>query len=383
MARYTLGWTGAVKNSIPEKLNLSSNFPPESKQIIFWGIVTEPILDVNAPQGSISYTSTLNKTPGKASPLFSNMTQHPISGEIVLIFSFTDTEYNKSGVSSPFNEDNPNARNFYISGLNIWDNPSFNGVAPSSQIEDSTNPSYFNPNNGARSLKSFIGDNIIEGRFGNSIRLGGSSKTPWKSFNPNDPIIVINNGTPTTSEKYSVENLKTDLSSIYLTSKQKITFSLANENFSAYSTSPILPSQFNSPQIILNSDRIILNAKKDSVLISGENSVGLSSNKSINLEAEQVYIDSTDIRLGNKLAAQPVLLGNDTVRILKIITKELLNITTLLKTSQEVIGIDSNTSRLIKSPDALMNTTAAVASSNLNTVLAQLDSIKSNFVKTS
>lgn len=383
MARYTLGWTGAVRNSIPEKLNLSSNVSTEAKQIVFWGIVTEPILDETFPQGSISYTSTLNKTPGKASPLFSNMTQHPISGEVVLIFSFTDTEYNKSGVSSPFVEDNPNARNFYISGLNIWDNPSFNGVAQSSQIEDNTNPSYFNPNDGARSLKSFIGDNIIEGRFGNSIRLGGSYNTPWKSFNTNDPIIVINNGSPSStqsttdiSSKYSTEDLRKDLSSIYLTSKQKITFSIANENFNSYSTPPILPSQYNSPQIILNSDRIVLNAKKDSVLISGEKSVGLSSNKSINLEAEQVYIAGTDIRLGNKLATQPVLLGDDTVRILKIITKELLNITTILKTSQIYPGGTPT-------PDAVLNTAASVASSNLNNVLAQLDNIKSNFVKTS
>ena len=391
MARYNLGWTGAVRNSIPEKLNLSSNIPSEGKQIVFFGVVTEPILDESFPQGSISYTSTQNKTPGKASPFFSNITQHPISGEVVLIFSFTDTEYNKNGVSSPFNEDNPNSRNFYISGLNIWDNPSFNGVASSPQINDSSNPSYFNPEGGARSLQSFIGDYIVEGRFGNSIRLGGSYNTPWESSKNNSPIIILNNGSPSSTqtingiqpisgpsisiEKYAVENLKTDLSSIYLTSDQKIKFSLANENFTSYSTPPITPSLFSSPQIILNSNRIILNAKKDSILISGEKSIGLSSNQSINLEAKQIYIDGNDIRLGNKLATQPVLLGNDAVRLIKIITKELLNISTILKNSQIYPGG-------VPSPDPLMNPVASIASNNLHNVLAQLDSIKSNFVKT-
>ncbi len=62
--------------------------------------------------------------------------------------------------------------------------------------------------------------------------------------------------------------------------------------------------------------------------------------------------------------------------MLKIITKELLNITTILKTAQ----IYPNG---VAVPDAIMNTAASVASSNLNTVLAQLDSVKSNFVKTS
>ena len=45
--------------------------------------------------------------------------------------------------------------------------------------------------------------------------------------------------------------------------------------------------------------------------------VYISSNKSINLEAEQLYIDSTDIRLGSKIANQAVLKGDDTVELLK------------------------------------------------------------------
>ena len=373
MARYDLGWTGVMRTSVPEKpasFGKGNSTSPTSN--VFFGVVTEIISDPSKPQGTISYTSTKNKTPGEASPLLSNNSYYPIAGEMVLLFTFSDTEYNKAGESSPFGTI---TRTFYVGGINIWDNPSFNGVAETDQIKNPSNANYFNPNNGARSMKSFIGDEILQGRFGNSIRLGGSYNTPWKSFNPNNPITIISNGRLNPTSQYIVEDPNKDLSSIYLTTDQQLPFSIANENFNSYTNKPTLPSQFNQPQILLNSDRVVLNAKKDSILISGEKSVGLSSNKSINLEAEKIYMSGVDIRLGNKSASQAVLKGDDTVQLLKIVITELLNITTLLKTSQIYPGG-------VPVPDALMNTTATIASTNLNKILVEIDSIKSNFVKT-
>ncbi len=255
-------------------------------------------------------------------------------------------------------------------------------------LNSKTNPSQntFVEKGNIHPLMPFAGDIIYEGRWGNSIRLGSTAKSlskytnNWSTAGNNgDPITILRNGQNPNSSEYGAEpiteNIKNDLSSIYLTSYQKIPFSLSNENFISYTTPPITPASFNSPQIIFNSDRVILNAKTDSVLISGQKSVGLSSNDSINLEAKQVYIDGNDVRLGNKNATQPVLKGDDTVQILKILITELLNISTTLKTSQIYPGG-------VPSPDALMNTTATVASNNLNKILAQLDNIKSNFVKT-
>ncbi len=235
-------------------------------------------------------------------------------------------------------------------------------------------------------LMSFAGDIIYEGRWGNSIRFGSTAKSKsqyannWSTAGNNgDPITILRNGQNPNSNNFGAEpiteNISKDLSSIYLTSYQKLPFSLANENFVSYTTPPITPSQFNQPQVIFNSNRIVLNAKSDSVLISGQKSVGLSSNQSINLEAKQIYIDGVDIRLGNKSASQSILKGEDTIQLLKIVITELLNISTILKNSQiypEGVPV----------PDSLMNTTATVASNNLNKILAEIDSIKSNFVKT-
>ena len=144
-------------------------------------------------------------------------------------------------------------------------------------------------------------DLIYEGRFGQSLRFGNTSKTDsqyknnWSNNGEDgNPITILRNGQPTESSNEGwipiTENLNNDLSSIYLTSTQKLPFSIANENFTSYSTPPIVPANYINPQIILNSDRIVLNAKQDNILISGEQSVGISSNQSINLEANDVYI---------------------------------------------------------------------------------------------
>jgi hypothetical protein len=231
-----------------------------------------------------------------------------------------------------------------------------------------------------------MGDSLLEGRYGQSLRFGSTAKSKsqyvndWSTSGENgDPITILRNGQPSNvSDKGWVpitENVKNDLSSIWLTSTQKIPFSLANENFASYPTPPVVPSSFILPQVILSSDRIILNAKSDSVLISGQKSVGLSSNGSINAEANQVYIDSKDIKLGSKDATQPVLKGDDTVEMIKRIASELLNISTALKTAQIYPGG-------APAPDPVVGPIANIAASNLNIILQQIDSVKSNYVKT-
>ena len=232
----------------------------------------------------------------------------------------------------------------------------------------------------------FMGDSLMEGRHGQSIRFGSTAKSKsqynnnWSTSGENgDPIIILRNGQPSdVSDKGWIpitENIKNDLSSIWLTSTQKIPFSLANENFYSYQTPPKTPSSFISPQVILHADRIVLNAKSDSVLISGQKSIGLSSNNSINIESKQIYFDGNDIRLGSKNATQPVLKGNDAVEILKRVITELLNISTALKTLQIFPGG-------VPSPDPVVGPVSNIAASNLNAILQQVDKLKSNFVKT-
>ncbi len=273
------------------------------------------------------------------------------------------------------------------------ENGAFNVVDPNPveiSLNSGVNPSQdtFIEKGNIHPLTQFAGDITYEGRWGQSIRFGSTTipvNSPsllndWSSEGNNgDPILLIRNGqSPNVSDfgvEPVIENLNDDLSSLYLTSYQKLPFSIANENFVSYTTPPTTPSQFANPQIILNSDRIVLNAKKDSVLISGESSVGISSNNSINIEAKQVYIDGVDIRLGRKGASQAVLRGNDTVEYLKMILTELKNLTEALKTVQNWPGG-------VSVPNSTVLTVANTSQKIFERVYDNIDSIKSNFVKT-
>jgi hypothetical protein len=69
-------------------------------------------------------------------------------------------------------------------------------------------------------------------------------------------------------------------------------------------------------QIILSSDRVVLHSKNDAVFLFGKAAVGLSSTKTINLDAnEEVYVSSPKIYLGNipnfTEGFQPAVKGND------------------------------------------------------------------------
>jgi hypothetical protein len=233
----------------------------------------------------------------------------------------------------------------------------------------------------------FMGDSLLEGRYGQSLRFGSTAKSQsekknnWSSAGNNgDPITILRNGQPTKVSPEGwipiTENITQDLSSVYLTSYQKIPFSIVNENFISYTTPPITPAQFNLPQIILNSNRIVLNAKTDSVLVSGQNSVGISSNGSINLEStSEINLSSRLVRLGDKNANQSVLRGDETIGYLKILITELQNLSEALKVVQ-----DWPSGAPV--PNPIILTAANSALQVFKNVYNEIDSVKSKTVKT-
>jgi hypothetical protein len=203
-------------------------------------------------------------------------------------------------------------------------------------------------------LLPFEGDIIYEGRWGNSIRFGSTNinryninqaieNYNWWSEssdkkNSGDPITIIRNGQGNRSEEgWSpiTENPDIDNSSIYLTSTQKL--STINETFSklenrgynvgSYKNSntplPTSLEQYSNPQILLNSNRIVLNTSTDSIILNSFNGIHLStpaSTGNINLDSNVITMDSNFIYLGNQsVAIEPIVLGNkllDTLRLL-------------------------------------------------------------------
>jgi hypothetical protein len=345
-----------------------------------------------------------------ALPYDSQLKTYPLVNEIVLLISLPNKNMGKQTSSESY---------FYLKPLGIWNHPHHDaypnifdevakkrlknnnptipipsvndGIDNTIELNSPTNISQntFVERENIKPLIPFMGDSLMEGRYGQSIRFGSTAKSlsqyrnNWSESGDNgDPILIIRNGQP---EKLKddrgwipiTEDLNKDLSSIYLTSYQKIPFSIANEDFFAYekNNTPEKPSVFTSPQIILNSNRVVLNAKTDSILISGQKSVGLSSNKSINLEASQIYIDGSDIRLGSKDAEEPVLLGNKTITTLR-------QITSLLKSITMVLQLDQLFPAGIPIPNGPANTIALTANQILSNIETSLDSLASKKVKT-
>ena len=267
-----------------------------------------------------------------ARPLSSNQTKIPTKGESVIIYK----------VPTPNNEKHPQ----YVYGdpISLYGNLSinYNPLPQSPNIDNEFE------NADIRSLMPYKGDIIYEGRFGQGIRFGSTFNSPsiysntWSSGGDKiyNPITIISNGQikDNNSNNPIVEDPKTFDSLIYLTSTQKLnTLGLANESFKTFN--PTKPSEYTSPQILVNSNRIILNASKDTILISGEKSIGLLSNDTINIESiNDISIYSNQILLGTKSNKEPILLGNKTVDTLNNIINALNPLITALSTLPGISG---------------------------------------------
>tara|TARA_B110000908_G_scaffold58757_1_gene71434 strand:+ start:56 stop:1396 length:1341 start_codon:yes stop_codon:yes gene_type:complete len=300
--------------------------------------------------GSISET-TSNPI---ATPLLPFAKNYPLINEIVVLFNLPG-----KNISQITNNTNI-LQYYYLNPVGIWNHPHHNAYPNAltndsdgnneeisyQQIESgvvrkvsdfSSNIEFNSPlvekgsfveKTNIHPLLPFSGDNIYEGRWGNSIRFGstvpptsisGSSNTPdyqnnWSFVGQNgDPITILRNGQPKDSSNAGwlpiIENIREDLSSIYMTSYQQIPLRASNEDYSALSPAPLLPREFFNPQIILNSERLIFNATTDSILASAQDSISLSSDNQIGLTSKNVNISGQSIKLGGPTANEPAILG--------------------------------------------------------------------------
>ena len=389
------------------------------------------ILDENHPNyttwndiGAIYFESINDSSSSsqlKAFPISIYSNSYPLLNEIVFIISIPNyIDYDTNSISTKY---------FYFNPIRIWGSPHHNAYPnplpfsnffkniqnkssynkgnidpnkrddinnPIVYLNSQTNPSQdtFVEKSNIYPLMPFMGDNIIEGRYGQSIRLGHTAKSNsnkknnWSESGENgDPIMILRNGqslkinepgwVPTT------ENIRNDLSSIYLTSTQKLKdFKVTgNENYSAFPSQfiPQPPSQFISPQIALNSNRITINAKEDSILLSAKKVISLSVEGSVGITSPSFYVGSSKIMLGGNDAKEPILKGNITVSLLKSLVESVEKLAKILEVEKnwpQGALVTSN------------NTVATNVKSILKSLLDQLnldesksDSLKSNTSK--
>jgi hypothetical protein len=216
---------------------------------------------------SVTDPTTQNNTGNQARPAFSNIKQFPLINEIVYLFSLplpnSQEEFDSQG-------------NYYFTPINIWNSQHHNAVPNGLILNAEQAPDYsstraglvrrvqdegteiflgdtFNEEPDIHPLLPFEGDLIYEGRWGNSIRFGSTvtgSSNDWSVTGSNgDPITIIRNGQnpniPTDGWVPTVENINGDLSSIYLTSTQKLPLQASSTNYNSYpSNPPTTPNQF-------------------------------------------------------------------------------------------------------------------------------------------
>jgi hypothetical protein len=292
----------------------------------------------------INTPASKNQVQPTARPFFPQFKNYPLVNELVTLIRMPDSDIGKQDTSEIY---------YYLNTISIWNHPHHNAypnifdeVKDEEQqadyqaveggsvrrVEDESteiNLQGDNPSGGTfvekpniHPILPFVGDNIFEGRFGNSIRLGSTTKSKglyknnWsENGDDNNPITILRNGQPLDAGDEGwlpiVENINKDLSSIYLTSNQLIPIKAASTNYTGLEESPEYPNSYKGAQVILNSERVLLNSTKDSVLISGQKVVSLSANEGIGLSTSgSMSIESGELKLGASSAEQPIILGD-------------------------------------------------------------------------
>ncbi len=218
---------------------------------------------------------------GYAKPLSDHVKYYPVKNEVVLLIK---------APSKGFYISRSNVHNYYLSTVNLWKNQNHNALPKESkniteadikseryqQAEGGIPNQPINPmdeleidlgnhfiEKSIKGLLPYEGDYILEGRNGQSIRLGitvnneilpEENKSPWSDGgNIGDPITIISNGLPKDPTKYlnnnieddsidsswihTIEDINKDPSSIYLTSNQKLKYfkpaGVGNPSFAA------------------------------------------------------------------------------------------------------------------------------------------------------
>lgn len=333
----------------------SSGNAASSGDSIQYGKVTDiklddsrPFLDElgnELPIGSIKYIPLDFKGevrgPEKgALPLAIGIKQYPLKNEVVSLYQSPTSDI-QSNVSE--------RAIYYKDIVNLWGSPNHNALPDPGYNKNKYLGSGFQELFDVNPLFPFPGDTLIEGRQGQSIRIGGSSAilNPLVDKTNNGlPYMLISNGQIKTTNgiDYIVEDINKDANSLYFLSNHKVPIIAGSTKREAYNTPPKAVDQYKGNQVVLNAGRVFLNAKEESALISAKDSVGLNAN-TVNLDGkEYACIDADKIYIGAKArtspqgVAEPAILGNQLDNFLSIVLDTLQNIGEAMKTAEAQTG---------------------------------------------
>jgi hypothetical protein len=222
-------------------------------------------------------------------PMNNNIKQIPLIGETVLIFQ---------GDSNVSNDITGGYQWYYTPTVNIQSAIGDQQLPTVTKHED-RDTEFIDVVKDKRisPLQPFRGDLLIEGRWGNSIRLGStidyknnySFAPTWKGDTAGDPIILLSNGRKNKQKKEFIVESLNDNSSIYLTSTQKLPIEIKGSK-------NLRESNFNKSQLLGTADRIILKSKTNEFIADSPKSIVLNSPMiKIGNDQASIGIANTDV----------------------------------------------------------------------------------------
>ena len=320
--------------------NASPFFSAEVKEVIYtdnnpslvYGIKVK-ILDNTISNDDESVTLIT------AIPINYNILRIPIVGEVVLIIQApssyasgtrkTTTYYYTDIVSlqsSIHHNSIPSVSKITTTQGQSGDSKDYNETSTgnSKKEKDPVPDVNFQENAASKPLQHYIGDVILSGRYGNSIRFStspksGAFKVPAKfSGAPGSPITIFRNTTQSKDTKkindFVTENFTNEENVIVQASGQKLEFeqasSLLEASKSAKVTSWKDENWGTTPQTLISAGRIVFNSTQKEIIAFAKSGIALSTETSIGLDAkESIILNAAKMQLGVD-ADEPLILGN-------------------------------------------------------------------------
>lgn len=246
-----------------------------------------------------------------ALPMDANITEYPLKQEIVIVtkalnrFYYTRKLNTSSRVTSQpifgLNEelsppDSPTKK------VNSYQNSTVNPKKDDSAVKNKLGK-YFKDQETVNRLRHDEGDVIIEGRSGQTIRLGAAwtAGTQFKSSQRDQaPNLLFRVGQSSKAQPsvkgplgLVTEDINNDATSLWLVSDQMVPLDLSTKDSAVHKASvPDFPKRLTGNQLIINTGQFVVNTKTEKILGNSFNGIHWTTNKDFTVDADQDYVST-------------------------------------------------------------------------------------------
>lgn len=278
-----------------------------------------------------------------AKPMNPNIKDYPLIGEVVIGVNYVGNLFYTQRLNITNNINQVSAHGISLPGLkrkysskklaNEYEEISTSGN-PNVQKKSNDNifGNTFVRNNNIKPIQPYEGDIIIEGRFGESIRLGSNQEN-------GSPTIKIRVGQPTETSDIFMQTINEDINldqnSIWIGNDEEIPLIPSTIESSVHlEFYDNKPNEFIGNQIFINSDRIVLNTKENEFMIFAKKAINLVTEGVVTIDSvdnitintlSNTIINSSNIYLGSSNAIEPLVLGDTLKSILEEMIDYLVN----------------------------------------------------------